>query len=103
MTPRTARSLCRLFHFIILSLSYVRKLVESVDECYVCSLRASDSNMHFLYHLCVDAQYVGHFFAWLIETRTWEYMFLAFITFNAAIKFTNLRSTSDVREMEMHL
>ena len=69
----------------------------------VCSLRAWDSNMYFLYHLRFDAQYVGQFFAWLIETRTWEYMFLAFITFNAAIKFTNLRSTSDVREMEMHV
>jgi hypothetical protein len=43
-------------------------------------------------------QYVGQFFAWLIETRTWEYMFLAFITFNAAIKFTKLRNTSDVRQ-----
>jgi len=42
-------------------------------------------------------QYVGQFFSWLIDTKTWEYLFLAFITFNAAIKFTGLRSTSDVR------
>lgn len=41
------------------------------------------------------AQLVGQFFAWLIETRSWEYLFLAFITFNATIKFTSLRETSE--------
>ena len=40
-------------------------------------------------------QYVGQFFSWLIETRAWEYLFLAFITFNATIKFTNLRDTPE--------
>jgi hypothetical protein len=40
-------------------------------------------------------QVVGQFGQWLIETRVWEYLFLAFITFNAAIKFTDLRDTSE--------
>ena len=42
-----------------------------------------------------DRSLVGAFFSRLIESRAWEYLFLAFITFNAVIKFTSLRSTSE--------